>query len=54
MTESSTAESPAVTPERLIVQAVMKTDVGLVRSENQDFGTYTTPAEEPFLVGAGA
>jgi len=46
MTESSTAESPAVTPERLIVQAVMKTDVGLVRSENQDFGTYTTPAEE--------
>jgi protein phosphatase len=46
MTESSTAESPAVTPERLIVQAVMKTDVGLVRSENQDFGTYTTPSEE--------
>jgi PPM family protein phosphatase len=46
MTESPTAESPAVTPERLIVQAVMKTDVGLVRSENQDFGTYTTPAEE--------
>jgi protein phosphatase len=46
MTESSAAESPAVTPERLIVQAVMKTDVGLVRSENQDFGTYTTPAEE--------
>src|SRR5436305_8966477 len=46
MTESSTAETPAVTPERLIVQAVMKTDVGLVRSENQDFGTYTTPAEE--------
>lgn len=24
----------------------MKTDVGLVRSENQDFGTYTTPSEE--------
>jgi serine/threonine protein phosphatase PrpC len=46
MSESSAAESPAVTPERLIVQAVMKTDVGLVRSENQDFGTYTTPAEE--------
>ncbi|HYU24581.1 MAG TPA: protein phosphatase 2C domain-containing protein, partial [Thermoanaerobaculia bacterium] len=46
MTESPTAESPAVTPERLIVQAVMKTDVGLVRSENQDFSTYTTPAEE--------
>ena len=46
MTESSTAESPAVSPARLVVQAVLKTDVGLVRSENQDFGTYTTPAEE--------
>lgn len=31
---------------RLVVQAVMKTDVGLVRSENQDFGTYTSPGEE--------
>jgi len=46
MTESPTAESPAVSPARLVVQAVLKTDVGLVRSENQDFGTYTTPAEE--------
>ena len=46
MTESPTAESPGVDHERLIVQAAMKTDVGLVRSENQDFGTYTTPAEE--------
>jgi len=31
---------------RLVVQAVMKTDVGRVRSENQDFGNYTTLAEE--------
>ncbi|HEV2720865.1 MAG TPA: Stp1/IreP family PP2C-type Ser/Thr phosphatase [Thermoanaerobaculia bacterium] len=46
MTELPSAESPAVSPERLVVQAVMKTDVGLVRSENQDFGTYTTPSEE--------
>lgn len=46
MTESPTAETPAVSPARLVVQAVLKTDVGLVRSENQDFGTYTTPAEE--------
>ena len=30
---------------KLIVQAVLKTDVGLVRSENQDFGAYTTPGE---------
>ena len=33
-------------PPKLKVQAVMKTDVGLVRSENQDFGAYTTPDEE--------
>jgi serine/threonine protein phosphatase PrpC len=30
----------------LVVRAVLRTDVGLVRSENQDFGTYTTPDEE--------
>lgn len=39
--------SSDVTPlRRLIVRAVLRTDVGLVRSENQDFGTYTTPEEE--------
>src|SRR4051795_13559183 len=46
MSEPSTAESPAVPHEGLVVQAVLRTDVGLVRSENQDFGAYTTPAEE--------
>src|SRR6266403_375678 len=46
MSEPSTAESPAVTHEGLVVQAVLRTDVGLVRSENQDFGIYTTPSEE--------
>src|SRR5213592_4725304 len=46
MSEQSTAESSAVTHEGLVVQAVLRTDVGLVRSENQDFGTYTTPSEE--------
>jgi protein phosphatase len=46
MSEQSTAESTAVTREGLVVQAVLRTDVGLVRSENQDFGTYTTPSEE--------
>jgi serine/threonine protein phosphatase PrpC len=46
MTETPAADASAVTSDRLIVQAVMKTDVGLVRSENQDFGTYTTPSEE--------
>src|SRR5438477_12313483 len=44
MTEPA-AES-AVAPGHLVVRAVLRTDVGLVRSENQDFGAYTTPAEE--------
>jgi serine/threonine protein phosphatase PrpC len=42
-------ESPAATElstRQLVVQAVLKTDVGKVRSENQDFGTLTTPWEE--------
>jgi protein phosphatase len=46
MSESLTAENSAVPMPRLGVQAVLRTDVGLVRSENQDFGTYTTPREE--------
>src|ERR1051326_1730881 len=44
MTE--TAAETAVTSGDLVVRAVLRPDVGLVRSENQDFGAYTTPAEE--------
>ncbi len=43
MTESPAAQ---LSRRRLGVQAVLKTDVGKVRSENQDFGTLTTPQEE--------
>lgn len=46
MSDSATAEESAVSTPRLGVQAILRTDVGLVRSENQDFGTYTTPREE--------
>jgi len=46
MSESATAEPSAVSMPRLGVQAVLRTDVGLVRSENQDFGVYTTSREE--------
>jgi protein phosphatase len=46
MTETATADQSAVSSPRLSVQAVLRTDVGLVRSENQDFGTYTTAQEE--------
>ncbi|HEX6641226.1 MAG TPA: Stp1/IreP family PP2C-type Ser/Thr phosphatase [Thermoanaerobaculia bacterium] len=43
---SEQASSEAVSQRHLAVRAVLRTDVGLVRSENQDFGTYTTPSEE--------
>ena len=46
MSEHPTADAAAVSSEPLVVQAVLRTDVGLVRSENQDFGLYTTPSEE--------
>lgn len=45
MTETSTTRD-ASSSTRLVVEAVLKTDVGLVRSENQDFGAYTTRDEE--------
>jgi serine/threonine protein phosphatase PrpC len=44
MTEQAAAI--AATRPRLVVRAALRTDVGLVRSENQDFGTYTTTEEE--------
>ena len=43
---SETASEETGAPGGLVVRAVLRTDVGLVRSENQDFGTYTTPDEE--------
>src|SRR5687767_1806666 len=43
---SEQASSEGVPQRHLIVRAVLRTDVGLVRSENQDFGTYTTASEE--------
>src|SRR5256886_3659490 len=46
MSESAAGETSAGSVPRLGVQAVLRTDVGLVRSENQDFGTYTAPREE--------
>ena len=46
MSEQPAAETSAAPTGRLTVQAVLKTDVGLVRSENQDLGSLTTPDEE--------
>jgi serine/threonine protein phosphatase PrpC len=43
---SEQASSEAVPQRHLAVRAVLRTDVGLVRSENQDFGTYTNATEE--------
>ncbi|HEV7919947.1 MAG TPA: Stp1/IreP family PP2C-type Ser/Thr phosphatase [Thermoanaerobaculia bacterium] len=45
MSETAAA-SGAVSTGGLVVRAVLRTDVGLVRSENQDFGACTTPEEE--------
>lgn len=43
---SEQASSEGVSQRRLVVRAVLRSDVGLVRSENQDFGACTTPEEE--------
>lgn len=43
---SEQASSESVPQRRLVLRAALRTDVGLVRSENQDFGTYTTAEEE--------
>lgn len=50
---SEQASSGVVPHRNLVVRAVLRTDVGLVRSENQDFGTYTTPTEEKVSHAAG-
>jgi serine/threonine protein phosphatase PrpC len=46
MSEQPAAAAGVVSPSRFLVRAVLRTDVGLVRSENQDFGTCTTTEEE--------
>lgn len=43
---SEHASSESLSHRRLAVRAVLRTDVGLVRSENQDFGACTTAEEE--------
>ncbi|HEV8661391.1 MAG TPA: Stp1/IreP family PP2C-type Ser/Thr phosphatase [Thermoanaerobaculia bacterium] len=45
MSEQATATG-VVPSGPFVVRAVLRTDVGRVRSENQDFGTLTTPAED--------
>ncbi len=50
---SEQASSDVIPDRPLVVRAVLRTDTGLVRSENQDFGTYTTPSEEKDAHAAG-
>jgi protein phosphatase len=51
---NQTAAIPtAATQPRFVVHAALRTDVGLVRSENQDFGTYTTTEEDRASVPGG-
>src|SRR5512141_855592 len=44
MTESTALPPPSSIP--LVVRAVLRTDVGRVRAENQDFGSMSTREEE--------
>lgn len=46
MSEHVSSETSSTPPRRLVLRAALRSDVGLVRSENQDFGTYTTEQEE--------
>lgn len=42
---SGQRSSDPIVESQLVLRAVLRTDVGLVRSENQDFGTWTTASE---------
>ena len=42
---SGQRSSGPIVESQLVLRAVLRTDVGLVRSENQDFGTWTTASE---------
>jgi len=46
MSEQASSEQSTTPQRRYVLRAALRSDVGLVRSENQDFGTYTTHAEE--------
>lgn len=46
MSEQASSEASITPQRRYVLRAALRSDVGLVRSENQDFGTYTTHAEE--------
>lgn len=46
MSEQASSEASLTPQRRFVLRAALRSDVGLVRSENQDFGTYTTHAEE--------
>lgn len=52
MTESATASEHPSAPSMLRVRAAMKSDTGLVRTENQDFALMTLPEEETPESGA--
>jgi serine/threonine protein phosphatase PrpC len=53
MSEQASSEVTSTPERRLILRAALRSDVGLVRSENQDFGTYTTSEEERECAAGG-
>lgn len=55
MSEDAAAHLAAIDrPNRLLVRVAQKTDVGLVRSENQDFAILSTPEEERLAADRGS
>ena len=55
MSEDAAAHLTAIDrPNRLLVRVAQKTDVGLVRSENQDFAILSTPEEERLAADRGS
>lgn len=46
MSEQASSDIISTPKRRLVLRAALRSDVGLVRSENQDFGMYTNPDEE--------
>jgi PPM family protein phosphatase len=51
MSEPSPSETTG--QHALVIRAVLRTDVGLVRTENQDFAAFTTPQEEQARSNSG-
>jgi protein phosphatase len=53
MSEQASSNDFTTPQRRFVLRAALRSDVGLVRSENQDFGIYTSPEEERECAAGG-